>query len=49
MRRKIWVPKDLDELKDGLSSCVVKFLGSKKVVKARYFEVVNYIKVGTGG
>ncbi len=43
--RKIWAPASRQELVEGLSSCVVKFLGKKKVVKARPYRTVNYLKI----
>ena len=43
--RKIWAPRNKEELIEGLSSCVVKFLGQKRVVKAKPHRVINYIRI----
>ncbi len=43
--RKIWAPRSREELVEGLESCVVNFLGKRKVVKARPHRVINYLRI----
>jgi len=45
---KIWSPRDEEELREGLSSAVVKFISRKKVVKVERRDIpksVTYLKV----
>ena len=47
--RKIWSPKSREELIEGLSSCVVNYLGSRKIVKAKHYKVLNYVQIREEG